>query len=120
MRSIHYVSGQQTKLSSKKKGYSFTFHSGKNLDADRYGNLSTHDLLLADVKIDDRVKITEIKGDRHFTKYLKSLGLTIGVEFRIASRTNSGSVIVCDGNKQIGLSADITHRVAIAPLSNPV
>lgn len=117
MRNIHYVSSQQTKLSSKKKGYSFTFHSGKNLDIDRYGNLSTHDLVLADVKIDDRLKITEFKGNRNFANYLKSLGLTIGIEFKVVSCTNSGSVIVSSGNKQIGLSADITHRIAIAFLN---
>lgn len=114
MRNIHYVSGQQTQLSSQKKRYSFTFHSGKILDTDRYGNLSTHDLLLADVKIDDRLKITEFQGNRNFTNYLKSLGLNIGIELKVVSRTNSGSVIVSDGNQQIGLSADITHRIAIA------
>ncbi len=120
MRRIHDVSSQQTKPGSKKKDYSFTFHSGKNLDADRYGNLSTNDLLLADVKIGDLIKITEFKGDRNFTNYLKSLGLSTGIELRVVSRTNSGSVIVSDGNKQIGFSADITHRIAIAFISNPV
>lgn len=77
-------------------------------------NLKTEGPLpLSNTQVNDRVVITQILSGRSMIHRLNKMGLTLGSEIGVVSKANSGSVIVCIDDEQIGLGAGIAERVMV-------
>ncbi|MEM8829249.1 MAG: FeoA family protein [Cyanobacteria bacterium P01_G01_bin.19] len=77
-------------------------------------NWKTEGLLpLSNTQVNDRVVITQILSGRSMIRRLSKMGLTLGSEIGVVSKANSGSVIVCIDDEQIGLGAGIAERVMV-------
>lgn len=70
-------------------------------------------LPLAMTATGDRRWIAAIKGGRRTARRLGDLGLVVGCEITIVSRTDSGSVIVGLQGCRIGLGAGMAHQVIV-------
>ncbi|MGF1523434.1 MAG: ferrous iron transport protein A [Leptolyngbyaceae cyanobacterium] len=70
-------------------------------------------LPLAMAAVGDRLCIVQFKGSHRMARRLTDVGLVLGGEVTVISRTESGSVIVALAGCRIGLGAGIAHRVLV-------
>ena len=70
-------------------------------------------LPLAMTSVGDRVWVVQITGGRRMARRLMDVGIVLGGEITVVSRTASGSVIVALSGCSIGLGAGMAHRVAV-------
>ncbi len=68
---------------------------------------------LSTTQIGDRVVIAQILSGRNMKHQLKQMGLTLGSEVQVISKTTSGSVIICIQDEQVGLGAGMADRVMV-------
>ncbi len=68
---------------------------------------------LSNTEVGDRVVITQILSGKSMIHRLNKMGLDLGSEIRVISKTKSGSVIVCIQDEQIGLGAGMADRVMV-------
>jgi ferrous iron transport protein A len=68
---------------------------------------------LSNTQVGDRVVIAQILSGKGMIYRLSQMGLTLGSEVRVISKTMSGSVIVCIQDEQIGLGAGMANKVMV-------
>lgn len=68
---------------------------------------------LSNSQIGDRVMIAQFLSGQNMERRLSQVGLTLGSEVQVISKTASGSVIVCLQDEQIGLGAGMANRVIV-------
>ncbi|NJO19593.1 MAG: ferrous iron transport protein A, partial [Spirulinaceae cyanobacterium RM2_2_10] len=67
---------------------------------------------LAEAEVGDRLCVVALNcGESN--RRLHGMGLTVGCELQVVSRTVSGSVIVGLGDRQLGLAAEIASRIQV-------
>ena len=69
---------------------------------------------LSTTQIGDRVLITQILSGQNLEHRLSQMGLTLGSEVQVISKTKSGSVVICIQDKQIGLGAGMANQVMVS------
>ena len=68
---------------------------------------------LSTTQIGDRNAIAQILSGKNMERRLSQMGLTLGSEVQVISKTTSGSVIICIQDEQIGLGAGMANRVMV-------
>ncbi|MDJ0532584.1 MAG: FeoA family protein [Xenococcaceae cyanobacterium MO_207.B15] len=68
---------------------------------------------LSATKVGDRVVINQILSGKGMIHRLSQMGLTLGLEVQVISKTKSGSVIIGIRSEQIGLGAAMAHQVMV-------
>ena len=68
---------------------------------------------LSHTQIGDRVLITQILSGKSLIYRLSQMGLIIGSEIQVISKTKSGSVIVGIQDQQVGLGAGMANQVMV-------
>ncbi len=68
---------------------------------------------LSTTQIGDRVVLAQILSGQNLEHRLSQMGLTLGSEVQIISKTKSGSVIIYIQDEQIGLGAGLAERVMV-------
>ena len=68
---------------------------------------------LSTTQIGDRVVLAQILSGQNLEHRLSQMGLTLGSEVQIISKTKSGSVIICIQDEQIGLGAGMANQVMV-------
>ena len=68
---------------------------------------------LSTTQIGDRIVIAQILSGKNMERRLSQMGLTLGSEVQVISKTTSGSVIICIQDEQIGLGAGMANRVMV-------
>ncbi|AFZ30503.1 FeoA family protein [Gloeocapsa sp. PCC 7428] len=97
-------------------GWGFTFFGGTDTYQEQssiapHTNQTSFPLTMANVG--DRVWIVKLNGEDGFARRLMDMGLTLGCELQIVSRTASGSVVVGIQDNRIGLGAGMAHQVVV-------
>ena len=118
---------QRKQRHRRRKGWEFTFVGETAEKRNERGNRAkyTPELTQNQLKIDrvfplsttqvgDRVVIQQIQSGKNMVHSLSKMGLTLGSEARVISKTKSGSVIVCTQDEQIGLDAGMANQVMVA------
>ena len=116
----------QKKRHRKRQGYEFTFVGGTSEKPNEEENraklapgLAQSSLRMKQViplsttLVGERVVITQILSGKSMIHRLSKMGLNLGSEIRVISKTKSGSVIVCLQDEQIGLGAGMAERVMV-------
>ena len=111
----------------RRKGWAFTFVGETAEKRNEGGNRTKYapELTQNELKIDrafplsatqvgDRVIINQILSGKNTIHSLSNMGLTLGSEVQVISKTKSGSVIVCTQDEQIGLDAGMANQVMVA------
>ena len=119
-------SNNRQKRYRRHQGWGFTFFGETPAKQDELGNQTKFapklvDYLLtmkqvfplSNTQIGDRVVIQQIQSGRGMAHRLSKMGFTKGSEARVISKTNSGSVIVCIQDEQIGLGAGMANKVMV-------
>ena len=75
---------------------------------------------LAMASVSDRVRVVRFRGSHQMARQLTDVGLVLGGEVIVISRTESGSVIVALAGCRIGLGAGIAHRVLVTAATETV
>ncbi len=109
------------------QGWEFTFFGGTSAKQDervnqvKFAPELVDDLssmkkvfLLSNAQIGNRVVIRQILSGKSMKHNLSQMGLDLGLEVRVISKIESGSVIVSIQDKQIGLGAAMANRVIVA------
>lgn len=68
---------------------------------------------LSTTQIGDRVVLTQIFSGKNMEHQLNKMGLTLGSEVHVVSKTIRGSVIISIEDEQIGLGAGMAERVMV-------
>ncbi|OKH24296.1 FeoA family protein [Chroogloeocystis siderophila] len=100
-------------------GWGFTFFGGTDTYQEQssiapHANQTSFPLTMANVG--DRVWIVELMGEGGFARRLMDMGLTLGCELQIVSRTSSGSVVVGIQDNRIGLGAEMARQVIVTTI----
>ena len=66
---------------------------------------------LSTTQVGDLVIIQQIQSEENMIHCLNNMGLTLGAEVLVTSKTTSGSIIVSLQGKQIGLGAEMANQV---------
>ncbi|MBE9189696.1 ferrous iron transport protein A [Gloeocapsopsis crepidinum LEGE 06123] len=98
-----------------RKGWEFTFFGGTPKSYEEQSNAHTAQTSfpLAMANVGDRVWIVKLNGEDGLARRLIDMGLTLGCELQIVSRTSSGSVVVGIQDTRIGLGAGMAHKVLV-------
>lgn len=101
------------------KAWEFTFVGETPTKLNTWGNnqgeLGIQQVFpLSTTKVGDRLVVTGIQSERSMVYRLNNMGLTVGCEVQVISKTTSGSVIICIQNKEIGLGVAMADRVIVA------
>ena len=102
-----------------RKAWGFTFFGGTDTHKVQssiapHTNQTSFPLTMANVG--DRVWIVELNGEDGFARRLMDMGLTLGCELQIVSRTSSGSVVVGIQDNRIGLGAEMARQVIVTTI----
>ena len=68
---------------------------------------------LSSTQIGDRVVLAQILSGQNMEHQLRQMGLTLGSEVQVISKTTSGSVIICIQDEQVGLGAGMANQVMV-------
>ncbi|MDJ0673835.1 MAG: FeoA family protein [Calothrix sp. MO_167.B42] len=101
------------------KAWEFTFvgetPTKPNKRGNNQGELGMQQVFpLSTTKVGDRLVITQIQSGRSMVYRLNNMGLTVGCEVQVISKTTSGSVIIRIQDKEIGLGTAMADRVMVA------
>ena len=109
------------------QGWEFTFFGGTSAKQDervnqvKFAPELVDDLssmkkvfLLSNAQIGNRVVIRQILSGKSMKHNLSQMGLDLGLEVRVISKIESGSVIVYIQDNQIVLGAGLANRVIVA------
>ncbi len=94
---------------------------GQSLGGWQSAHVSFPLLPLAMTAVGDRVWVAQIRGGQSMARRLADLGIVQGCELIVASRTDSGSVIVALQGCRLGVGAGMAHQVMVSthPPSTP-
>ena len=123
---MHNEPNHRTKQTRRRQRWGFTFIGGTpenpedKVNQDKLARLLVQKQLmgkqlfpLSTTQIGDRVVINQILSGQNMELRLSQMGLTLGSEVQIISKTKSGSVIICIQDEQIGLGAGMAERVMV-------
>ncbi len=104
------------------KGWEFTFVGETPTKQDKQRNraqfspkLTQSELFpLSTTQVGDRLVITQIMNGKRMISHLNDMGLTVGSEVKVISKTTSGSVIIRVQDKEIGLGTAMADRIMVA------
>lgn len=68
---------------------------------------------LSTTQVGDRVVVQQIQSERSMVYRLSNMGLALGSEVEVISKTTRGSVIICIQDEEIGLGAAMADRVMV-------
>jgi len=105
-----------------RKEWEFTFFGGtpesyKQEHSSISQNTAQMSFPLTRATVGDRLSIVKLNGEDELARRLIDLGLTVGCEIQIVSRTGSGSVVVGIQDNRIGLGAGMAHQILVTALS---
>ena len=116
----------RTKQTRRLQSWGFTFIGGTSekpeddLNRDKLARTVDPNQLMGEqlfplstTQIGDRVLITQILSGQNLEHRLSQMGLTLGLEVQVISKTTSGSVIICIQDEQIGLGAGMANQVMV-------
>ena len=98
------------------KSIHFTFYGETHSQSEPIIDSPKASLTLADTRVGDRLRIIKPQfncKNKQVYRYLQNLGLDWQTKLTVISRTKSGSVIVANREKRIGLSAEISQQIFI-------
>ena len=116
----------RTKQTRRRQRWGFTFIGGTPEKLEEEGNrdklarlvaqnqlMSERLFPLSTTQIGDRVVLAQILSGQNMAHRLSQMGLTLGSEVQVISKTTSGSVIICIQDEQIGLGAGMANQVMV-------
>ena len=123
---MNYERSNRKRGHRKNQALKFTFFGGmpkrltKEQTQAKFAPNLTHSQLqkeqvfsLSNTQIGDRLVITQILSGKSLIYRLSQMGLIIGSEIQVVSKTKSGSVIVSIQDEQIGLGAGMANQVMV-------
>ncbi len=116
----------RTKRTRRRQKWGFTFIGGTPEKLGEDGNrdklarpvaenqlMSEQLFPLSSTQIGDRVVLAQILSGQNMAHHLRKMGLTLGSEVQVISKTRSGSVIICIQDEQIGLGSGMANQVMV-------
>ena len=115
---MDYEPSNEKQRHRRGKGWEFTFIGETPTKPDRQGNSCSQlgmqqVFTLSSSQVGDRVVIQQIQTEKSMLHRLNSMGLTLGSEGEVISKTTGGSVIICIQGEEIGLGTAMADRVML-------
>ena len=103
-------------MSEKSRAWNFTYIGGtvsKQARDRSQANFASETIFpLSSTQVGDRVIIQQIPSENMGLR-LRNMGLALGSEVQVLSKTTRGSVILCLQDQQIGLGAGMANQVMV-------
>ncbi len=104
-------------MSEKSQAWNFTYFGGtvskQGSKRSQANFVSERVFPLSTTQVGDRVVIQQIQSGDNMLNSLRKIGLTLGSEVQVISKTKSGSIIMCIKDKQIGLGTGMANQVMV-------